>query len=372
MVASVIPHIIPVFTLPSPQGSHRVGTETFHWVDSTRLEWFTPETSDDYREIMVQLWYPGTNHQNKKTEPYMDFINIRSKTIAAAGNLPSFFPSHLNLIKTNSYLEIPCLDRETGLPVLIFSHGITGSRHLHQSLFEHLSSHGYVVAAIDHSFDCNIAIFPDGRTANYRSEITGHPDSVNIRSKQINTRSKDVVFVLDQLININSGKIKSVLNGKINIKKTAVGGHSYGGATAILSSKIDKRIKVCFVLDGWINPVPVSVIKTGLDKPLLSMGRPEWKGSDYPDNYQYLNKLVANSKGPNYNIIIEKTLHLDYTDIPFYSPIIKYVMDVGNLSPTVSHLLINNLVREFLNSYLLDEPMGDYNALLSNRLISNL
>ena len=35
--------------------------------------------------------------------------------------------------------------------------------------------------------------------------------------------------------------------------KIAVG-HSYGGATAIHSAKTDKRIKTCFVLDGWIKP----------------------------------------------------------------------------------------------------------------------
>ena len=99
LLALVVPYIIPVFSLPSPQGKDFVGTETFHWVDSSRLEWFTEEKSNDYREIMVQIWYPGSNHQNKKVEPYMDFIKLRSKTIAAAGNLPSFFPSHLNLYK---------------------------------------------------------------------------------------------------------------------------------------------------------------------------------------------------------------------------------------------------------------------------------
>ena len=372
LLATITPYIVPVFSLPETRGEHTVGTETFHWVDSTRLEWFTPENPDDYREIMVQLWYPGTDHQNKNTEPYLDHIDLRSKTIAAAGNLPSFFPSHLNLIKTNSYLQIPCLDQVSGLPVVVFSHGITGSRHLHQALFEHLSSHGYIVAAIDHSFDCNLTVFPDGRIANYRSEITGHPDSTVIRNQQLNTRSNDVVFVLDQLTKIHSGKIKSKLNEKINLRKIAVGGHSYGGATAVLSSKIDPRIKACFVLDGWINPVPGSVLETGLEKPLLSIGRPEWKDSDYPDNYTYLKKLITNTAKPSYNIVIEKTLHLDYTDIPLYSPIIKYVMDVGDLPPEVSHVLINNLVHGFLQSHLLNKPMKSYNALLNNKLISNL
>ena len=198
LLAIIIPYIIPVFSLPKPQGEHTIGTETFHWVDSTRLEWFTPEKPEDYREIMVQFWYPSSSQPSNKTEPYMDYIDLRSKTIAAAGNLPSFFPSHLNLVKTNSYFQIACLEQTLGVPVVVFSHGITGSRHLHQALFEHLSSQGYIVAAIDHSYDCNLTVFPDGRIANYRSDITGDPDSISIRKQQLETRGRDVIFVLDK------------------------------------------------------------------------------------------------------------------------------------------------------------------------------
>ena len=372
LLAFVVPYIIPVFSLPSPQGKDYVGTETFHWVDSSRLEWFTKEKSNDYREIMAQIWYPGSHHQNKKVEPYMDFIKLRSKTIAAAGNLPSFFPSHLNFVKTNSYHEIPCKNKKGGLPTIVFSHGITGSRHLHQALFEHLSSQGYVVVALDHSYDCNLTVFPDGRIADYRSEITGHPDSIKIRNQQIKTRTEDIIFVLNQITKIHYGDLKSQLNGKLNLEKIAVGGHSYGGATAIHSAKTDKRIKTCFVLDGWINPVPKATIEQGLQKPILSMGRPSWEDSDYPNNYHLLNQLFSNSSAPNYNIIIKNTLHLDYTDIPLYSPIIKYVMDVGDLQPSTSQKLINNLIFTFLESHLLDKPMGDYNLLLNNNLITKM
>ena len=243
LLAFVVPYVIPVFSLPSPQGKDFVGTETFHWVDSSRKEWFTEEKSNDYREIMAQIWYPGSSHQNKKVEPYMDFIKLRSKTIAAAGNLPSFFPSHLNLVKTNSYLKIPCRNEKDGLPTVVFSHGITGSRHLHQALFEHLSSHGYVVVALDHSYDCNLTIFPDGRVADYRSEITGHPDSIKIRNQQIMTRTKDIIFVLYQITKILHGDLKSKLNGKLNLEKIAVGGHSYGERLQFILLKQIKGLK---------------------------------------------------------------------------------------------------------------------------------
>jgi len=368
-LAFVIPYIIPVFSLPKPKGESFVGTETFHWTDSTREEWFTIEKADDFREIMVQSWYPSDITQNKKVEPYMDFIELRSKTIANAGGLPSFLPSHLNLIRTNSYSEVPCKIQKGGLPVIIFSHGITGSRHLHQALFEHLSSRGYIVIALDHSYDSNLTVFPDGRIADYRSELTAHPDSVQIRENQINTRVQDIIFILNQLTKIQNNEIRCPLSGNINLEKMAIGGHSFGGATAIQSTKVDKRIQACFVFDGWINPVPDQTIKSGLRKPFFAMGRPSWRDSDYPDNYDLLNKLVSNSSEPNYNILIKNTLHLDYTDIPLYSPIIKYVMDVGDLPPSISHSLINQLTFAFLEVHLMGKPEQFYKSLLDNELI---
>ena len=156
---------------------------------------------------------------------------------------------------------------------------------------------------------------------------------------------------------------------KLNLEKIAVGGHSYGGATAIHSAKIDKRVKTCFVLDAWINPVPKATIEQGLQKPILSMGRPTWETSDYPDNYNLLKQLFSNSFAPSYNIIIKNTLHLDYTDIPLMSPIVNLFMDVGTLRPKKSLPLINDLVLNFLDENSLGKKNG-LSILLQSELIS--
>ena len=218
---------IPVFQLPKPGGPYQVGTQTFHWIDSLRSEYFTVEDTTDFREILVQTWFPAKDNQDLEPEPYLDFIEIRSSTMAAAAGLPSFLPGYLNYVTSNSFKSTLCISKS--LPVLIFSHGITGSRHLHQSMFEFLASRGYVVFALDHSYDANITIFPNKRIADYRSEITGHPDSVNIRKMQMETRTSDLTFILDQLNKINSGEIISSLKGKLNLDAIAAGGHSYGG-----------------------------------------------------------------------------------------------------------------------------------------------
>ena len=369
IIALILPWAIPIFKLSKPGGKYAVGTETFYWVDSSRSEWFTHEDPNDKREMMVQIWYPGQDKPHTKPEAYMDFIQLRSKTLASAGKLPSFFPSHLDLIKTHSYLNIDFMKRGSVSPVLIFSHGITGSRHLHQVLFEYLASRGYIVVAPDHSYDCNLTIFPNGQIADYRSDITGHPDSIKIRRKQIDTRSQDIYFIIDQLERIQQGSLRSKLTGNIDLEKIALGGHSYGGATATLSTHHDKRVKACFVLDSWVSPVPESVINSGIHVPFLFMGRPTWEDSDYPGNYSVLDRLIAHSSEPKYQLVIQETEHLDYTDIPLYSPLIKYFMDVGDLSPDECLPIINKLVYGFLEKHLMSNDSIIYEQTLSSDLI---
>ena len=369
LISAFIPWAVPVFTMPAPEGDFSIGSETFHWVDSSRLEWFTDENDNDVREIMVQAWYPSENSDSIGTNSYMDFMNLRSKTLASAGKIPAFLPSHLNMISTNTRNDVACSNKLDKYPVLIFSHGITGSRHLHQILFEHLASKGYIVFALDHSFDANLTIFPDGKIADYRSEITGHPDSVLIREKQINTRAFDVGFIIDQIREIETGMIDSKLSGRLDLDRVALGGHSYGGATAILASHSYDIVKACVVLDGWISPIPDKVISEGINVPFLFMGRPSWHDSDYPGNYERLADLITHSSNEKYDLRINQTLHLDYTDIPLMSPLVKHVMDVGNLKPSTTLSLINDLVLGFLEVHLLERDYKGFKQALDNNLL---
>ena len=365
----LLPWIIPVFTLPNPSGLYDVGTETFHWVDSTRLEWFTDESPNDVREIIVQVWYPAYKNAEMNPEPYLDFIDLRAKTLAGAGAISEFFPRHLNHIYTNSFKNIPIIKSDQLMPVVVFSHGITGTRHLHQAMYEFLVSRGFIVIAPDHSFDANLTIFPDGHLADYRSDITGHTDSVNVRTMQMNTRVADISFILDQLVKIQSGKIDAQINAKIDLERIAVGGHSYGGSTATVVSQRDDRIKACFVLDSWISPIPQETIDDGIHIPFLFMGRPTWEGSDYPGNYPRLDNLMAHSSNPKYRLIIKGTKHLDYSDIPLFSPIIGYVLDVGSNPADLTVSLINELVHGFLVKHLLAESDHSFDDSINNELV---
>jgi predicted dienelactone hydrolase len=351
LIATSIPALVPVIKMPPLRGKYIVGSTTHHWIDAQRQEWFTDEPND-LRQIMVQFWYPGKKHKTSTRTPYLDKINLRAETMAKAGKFPKQLIKHLELTKTNSYLDLQADPIAAPLPVVIISHGITGMRHIHTALAEKLSNNGYLVVAVDHSYDANLSIFPDGSTANYRSDITGLPDSVTIRRNQINTRESDISFIISQLQKIQTGTINHQLNGFLDLDRIAVAGHSYGGGTSVLASYQNSQIKAALLLDGWMNPLPQKVIENGIDQPLIYIGRPKWSDSDYPTNTDLVAKLMKNSKGKNYYLNINGTLHLNYCDAPLFSPLAKYVLDVGEMDGQKSVNLINEISLQFFDQHL--------------------
>ena len=353
--STLLPLFVPIIKMPKLTGKHSIGSTIHHWTDHERKEWFTDDPND-VRQIMVQLWYPAQKTKKAEMTPYLDKIDLRSQTMAKAGKFPPQLIKHLELTKTNSHLNLKAEPEAAPLPIIIISHGITGMRHIHTSLAEKLSNNGYLVIALDHSYDANLTIFPDGSVADYRSDITGFPDSVSIRKKQLQTRAADVQFVINQLIKIQSGKIKHQLNGYLDLNRIGVAGHSYGGGTSIMVSYLDPRVKATLVLDSWMNPLPQKIIENGIQQPLIYIGRPKWTDSDYPTNTDLVAKLMDNTKGANYYLTINETLHLNYCDAPLFSPLAKYFLDIGKMNGIKSVNLINNISLQFFDQHLKSEP----------------
>lgn len=104
-------------------------------------------------------------------------------------------------------------------PIIIFSHGATGSKDDYQPLVRHWVSHGYVCIQANHSDSRALAGMSEtGKVANKFGDWPNRP--------------KDIVFLLDSLDAIEA-QIPG-LKGKMDKTSVGVGGHSFGAHTAQL------------------------------------------------------------------------------------------------------------------------------------------
>jgi hypothetical protein len=165
-------------SVPAPTGPHHVGATVLDLKDTSRADPWVP--TDPLRELMVTMWYPiDVNHGS--TIQYE--TPAESEGYVAGKQLEDYLsPDSLSEVPTHAYLDAPPAGRPHSLPLIVLSPGYTGQRSSLTSLAEDLASHGYGVAAIDHTTrhtrsSSRTAGSPPAPPA--RSTTTGTPSSRN-------------------------------------------------------------------------------------------------------------------------------------------------------------------------------------------------
>jgi predicted dienelactone hydrolase len=106
-------------------------------------------------------------------------------------------------------------------PIIVFTHGLGSVRTELRYLAEHLASHGYVVAALEH---------PGSNEKNTNAAIAGK--NRVLKPQEFLERPRDISFVLDELEKLNK-TVDNPLRGKLDTNNTMVIGYSFGGGTAL-------------------------------------------------------------------------------------------------------------------------------------------
>ena len=86
---------------------------------------------------------------------------LKNSNVEKLKNIVFFFQSKENTTFKQNFLifriparwQVPLAKSEEQFPVVVFSHGISGTRQLYSINCSSLSSHGYVVAALDHRYN---------------------------------------------------------------------------------------------------------------------------------------------------------------------------------------------------------------------------
>ncbi|MGW3361592.1 alpha/beta hydrolase family protein [Streptosporangium canum] len=247
--------------LPKPTGSHPIGTTSLYLKDTSRPDPWVP--SVEFRELMVSLWYPAKS-PGRKRAPYM--TAKESELLLKSGEITSVPPDTLSKTRTNAFTDADPAGRKHGLPLVVLSPGHTKPRTELTALAEELASRGYVVAAIDHTYENVATTFPDGRVATcVTCEIKKNPAWWEKLAK---SRAADVSFVLDQLTGSHAKWKGARL---VDTSRIAMAGHSAGGASTIAAMLKDSRIRAGIDIDGTTE---VRIPDSGLARPFLFLGKP--------------------------------------------------------------------------------------------------
>lgn len=108
------------------------------------------------------------------------------------------------------------------VPVIIFSHGLGGSRNGYTYLGNEWASHGYVSVHVQH-LGSDSGVF-----------LRGFDDGVQEAMKPVNASNRvvDVFFAISALEKLNEEQ--GSLHHKLDLENIGVGGHSYGAWTTLI------------------------------------------------------------------------------------------------------------------------------------------
>lgn len=315
-------------SFPEPTGAYAVGTTSLYFADPEREEILT-EAPNDYREITAKVWYPSVAVPGAVTEPYMS-EELSSAFASGLGIPPQDFVNLIHSIPTNSVENARFVAAESKYPVLFFSHGSTDMPEFNTVRAEELASQGYVVVAINHTYDSALNILPDGRVIP-RSPIfdAAHRDGSNsefvqLQAKNVAVRTEDIQFVLDELEKFNAGNDPTGLfNGKLDLERVGVFGVSTGGATAAEVLSTDPRFKAGANLDGTLRG---DTPNASLSQPFLMFNNVAFgteissDALDRGDDQAFLNNL----QNEGYEATILGATHLHFvSDVPFLFPLLR-------------------------------------------------
>jgi platelet-activating factor acetylhydrolase isoform II len=266
--------------LPKPTGKYLIGRIKYRWVDVSRTEQFS-KVAGAHRELMVYVWYPADSPN--KPAKYSEYLP-GADSIASSKDgkdLVDFWGHSWAMLQSNKIatetLDEPAIaSGNERFPLITFSPGLGVSVAAYTTVIQEIVSHGYVVAAIEPTYEAPAVLFPDGRVIPALPEATGRhlPEPPGETRDQfiarmhtfdephINRWADDIRFSIDQLTLLNRGNTTAApFAGRLDVDHIAAWGHSFGGRAAPRACQLDKRIKACLNADGLGPDGPIFVFE---------------------------------------------------------------------------------------------------------------
>jgi predicted dienelactone hydrolase len=236
-------------------------------------------------------------------------------------------------------------------PVVLFSHGLGGTREGSAYLGRHWASRGYVAVFLQHpgSDDSVWKGVPAAKRMSAMQEAAS--------AKNLQLRIQDVPAVLDQLSKWNKDS-KHPLSGRLDAQRVGMSGHSFGAVTTqavsgqaagIGQRQADPRIKAADIMSPSVPRIgSAERAFAGVKLPWLLMtgtrdGSPI--GNQTPESRRGV--FPALPPGDKYELVLDKAEHSAFTERPLPG-------EKEKLNPN-HHRAILALSTAFLDAYLRDD-----------------
>lgn len=297
--------LLPVPALPQPTGPYNVGRVDRELVDTARG-----------RKLLVSVWYPAA--RSGPPANLTDHPAAMASGLTSAFGLPQAAPllQQLRYIKVAASDAAPVAAEGAPFPILVFSHGLVGSRIQNSPALQELASWGYVVVALDHTDAAAVTVFPDGETRPFDLQRLGiaPADVENSTTILLPIWVADQRFVYDQLA--GWGADDSLLAGKLDLQRIGSFGHSFGGATSLEVCRVDSRCRAAVNLDGGVSGDDT----TAATRPLLLMT--STASNEIPEAQRDWSRLVDGATAPAYWVELADSNHYSFTILPLLSPVL--------------------------------------------------
>jgi hypothetical protein len=375
--------------LPEPTGQHAVGRLSYDWVDSDRAEIYATNR-DDRRELVVFVWYPA------KQEGVADFAPYLPQPWAPVAD---FLGINIAGLRSHAVLDAAVAADDTAYPVLLLSPSGFPPLLL-TAIAEDLASHGFIVVGVNHTYETAVTAFGDGRVVPMNPAALGgalgpqtgsHDDVFRQRAAVCEYKTADLASVAQQLERLNSDPAER-LAGRLDLRRFAAVGHSFGGDAALEWCRTDQRCRAAVNLDGalWSD-----VGRVGLERPALqvlaehgefAIAAEDAVKAGVAPNLAWFEaeksitfdgwRTVQQRAQPGYTAQIRGATHVSFMDVPFLpltdGSIVKPGIDAIKIQPQRMWRITCDLVLAFFARHLngaaaaplLDGPAADYPELI--------
>lgn len=355
--------VLPIPSLPAPDGPNAVGMMRWELVDTGRTEQYG-DMAGGPRRLMATAWYP--TNESGEPSPWVSDPGPFAQEVGPQVGVPGFVLGHLRHVTTPAITDAALApappsgpdgasSSDGGWPVVVYSHGWAGFASIQSDLAERLASEGFVVLALDHTYGAAVTTFPDGTVAPQDPAALPEVEDVgqaarDAASTQLEaTFADDVAFLLDHLA---AGDGPAVLShDDLALQQVGLVGHSTGAGAMAWLCLVDDRCAGLLGFDPWIEPVSPELLAEGVDVPLASVRSQDWQGNG---NDAVLRSFHDASTGDLGVFVVPGSTHRDFTLLPFLSPAAEVLGLSGPVDARAMHAAMDDLAVAFFDTALRD------------------